>query len=470
MQYVLSVQQVQFDDLNPMAQLPVFMYGAPDGFRPWLHVQIQSLSKHPAFVALHDFTVRINPIQLCVDVVFFNDLLNSMAELRRRERNKVPAPAKKRERRGTRTGVLSARHILFDPVIVNISVRKSTTRVAEYPVMFPYLQYIPNVTDGRLEMPRLEFQDCIMTKGFVETEIMRPFRAALFRQAMKLCLSLDFLFNPSAFTTNISRQLDKLSKGRLASLAAIGASPLLQFGCHVMASCSRILHLISSDPDGPMGLVGLNQTAKEMVLDGIESASQKATEGADSVMSKAVEQAKSEGLIGVLSGFGEGFVDFVTKPLAGFVDAGIGFICGAKKAIEGDEAVFHRIRVGRVFPLKIIRTVDPFCGKIQYEICLTLRKFKERGEIVFQDVPSKRWVWMSQNFVVVVDEQPKIVQMWDLKTMVKGTNEGKKLELVFEKKGAGIGKCSCVVGDEEIATRAAKYAVYRANCLLVGGE
>jgi hypothetical protein len=328
------------------------------------------------------------------------------------------------------------------------------------------MKYIPDITDGNISMPAIEFRNSIMTKGFIDTQIWRPFRRAMFLQMLKLFFSLDVLLNPAVVKANIFRQLNKLSNGRLASIAALGASPVLQIGCNVVNNVSKLLQLISGGESQISCITGINQTAGEVALEGIEGLGGRIVEGADSVLFKTLQQAKNEGLIGIFAGFGEGFVDFVTKPVLGLFDASVGLMFGAKKAIDGDDMIYRRVRIARAFPLKIIKHIDPFCWKLQNVVqmsSVSLKTHLETTEIVFNEVNSRRWVWIGQHFLVVVDGDLNIVGFLCLKDVKCVVCEGKRVELNF----AG-NVCQFLTSDAEIASRVARYTVFRGNCLSIG--
>jgi hypothetical protein len=467
----LSVRQIQIDDLHPLAQMPVVLCGSQVDGLPWLELKLASLSSPELFVAIEEFSLCVHPVRLFIDVGFCNDLLRSLRSLPTQKKKKIPMPASKHERHGRRTETITAKRLMIDPLVISLNVRSKTGRPSQFEYAYSYMNYIPDITDGLISMPAIDLSECIMTKGFVETQIMDPFKSAMIKQGMKLMLSLDILFNPATFTGNITRQLEKLSKGRLASIAAIGASPLLQFGSHLMNGASKLLHFMSFDDERRIRVAGINQTAKETVIGGIELMGEKIAEGADSVLWTPVEGVRNEGVLGVLAGIGEGFLDLVSKPVLGFVDAGIGLIHGARKAIDGEEVVFRRVRLARVFPLKMIRPVDPFCWKLQNAVqlaSLSLKTYSERLELVFQDLRSKRWVCIGEKFLAVVDNDLVISGLWSLDKMDHGVSEGKKLELGFKIRNEEPVVCSFITSDEEIACRAAMYAVSQANYLLIG--
>jgi vacuolar protein sorting-associated protein 13A/C len=471
----LRVKSFQFDDLSPIALLRVAAAGYPlseDDFI--ISFQSEMHQNTSLFTTCKDISFTMEPIIFFLDLSFVSDLLYFFRTFLRPKVQSLsfesPQPKE------TKSVPFTAANLVINQIALTIFIRSNTNRRHVYPQTMGYLKLIPDITNGQIVLPAFAFQDCTMTQSYVNSQIIQPLIKAGIRQAVRLLFKTD-LFCPSTGTksSNFARRTQRLMNGEIQVIGQMGSSALLQGGETILGSVSKLLHSVSFDRGAQIGRV--NTTAKSTAIDSARAVGQGFLRGITGIIMDPIEMGRERGAIGVVLGIGKGLVGLVTKPVCGILDGGVGAMAALRKLVNNeDDDVIPPIRIARSFPageIGILSQVEGgkkvqgqvrFVDAVQFAIQMSkANRWDLRIEMFSLDAASKCWFAFTPTKLFVMDEEPKIVRVIELKNVRGIRTQGSIVIITGKDRSETI-----VVIDFSLALAIRDWVIARAMALRIG--
>jgi hypothetical protein len=260
-------------------------------------------------------------------------------------------------------------------------------------------------------------------------DIIRNWAGQIKANASAVVFGFDFFSPPLPVGRNFARIVERCGDNKARTVASAAVQPIE----NVLRKGQQVLNWIQFDDADAAGVHGLNQTAKETVKAGFQSAGRSFAGALTGIVTDPIRESKKakykSKAVGVLAGIGKGLAGVVVKPVQGILEAGTGIVTGIRKAAEGDEEVLTKQRAARGFPMRQIREYDPTTAALQ-QICEDVRE-GELLENFYRSRDRSKFLALTKGNVYVIDGRGKLNHKIALTAITNSSLEGAVVKMAM---------------------------------------
>jgi hypothetical protein len=437
--FQLSVHNVQVDDLDPTARLPVAVLGNEWENNEFFEFQAVMFNAAPPFTSFDAIRLKIQPLVAYADIAFISDMMAVMKRLNGNPRHaSISPPAPSEAQLGRRNKPFTAHLLSAEPLSMMVYVINKSGRAYLFPKSVPLLKICPNITSGaRISVEPDNYEDISISYGLLKSMLAKV-QLQIRHQIRGIILQTDFVYPPFP---PIGQRFTRTRQRCNQNPARIAASLAFQPIENVFQKVQQVLSFVRFDDDYGQGVHGLNQRAGATVASGLKQAGKTMLSTFTGVVLDPLREGKKSKykskVTGTIAGIAKGISGLVVKPIQAVAQAGAALTTGARKAVEGDSKVLRRARDARAFPERQIIPYDPRTAKLR-TICAASKEDWEttRDAMILEDLfegPGLAAV-LTRRAIIVLDAEGEIKWSAQIDEIVEERATARTVCLIFPKK------------------------------------
>lgn len=449
----LSLESLQIDDQNPEAYFEVACSGSQREGLNFIEICCELYNDAALFTQFESIDVRIQPINLRLDIPFIADLINFYYSFVPDHGFDFYSP--KENENQNQDFIVTSKSVHIHELVMLVTVENNNTRSYSNENIPTFIKFVPRINEGEVYLPALPLNDFVSTRNFVETRVIKPYFYGAIKQVLKLILNHDIFLNIGGVTTNIAHGISQFKKSPARAVAQLTLGTAFAASEGVLSSVSHLMHTIYNAESSPQ----TNRGAADSVIGGISAVSNSISGAIVGVVADPIHGASQNGFGGFVTGLGNGIVGLVARPVIGLVDGAVGIVGGARKAIDGKEFP-KRIRKRRVLPSTQIIPFSPELAEMHGFI-------KEPVIAFFNDKQRPATVVLSTTLLTIFGVQN--IEKYSLQSLAAATQNGTVLEIAFRRAGTNeLVKLKFETLSKDLSANIARLLTSRTNAILSG--